>query len=195
MALWLCRAGRAGQHETKFIEDSAIYCTWGGLDWDMSAHSDRDTFKEKLQATYPDATAKRISHSTGQLWAFTHRMKIDDLVILPSKSKPIIYVGKILSEYKFLANAEPLYHHIRLVKWLKELPRKDIDQDLLFSLGVFMTICQITRNNAEQRIRRMLGMPVKEIVQEFLHHYEDLPREIREIIPLKRIWIIDKRDV
>ena len=33
----------------------------------------------------------------------------------------------------------------------------------------------------------------KEIVQEFLRHYADLPEEIREAIALKQIWIIDKR--
>ena len=33
----------------------------------------------------------------------------------------------------------------------------------------------------------------KDIVQEFLRHYEDMPEDVKEAIPLKRIWIIDKR--
>ena len=36
MALWLCRAGKFGEYETKFIEDEKIYCTWNDLNWDMS---------------------------------------------------------------------------------------------------------------------------------------------------------------
>jgi restriction system protein len=32
----------------------------------------------------------------------------------------------------------------------------------------------------------------KEIVQEFLRHYENLPEDIRDTIPLKRVWVIDK---
>jgi restriction system protein len=35
----------------------------------------------------------------------------------------------------------------------------------------------------------------REIVNEFLRHYPDLPEDIRETIPLKRVWIIDKRDL
>jgi len=109
-----------------------------------------------VQKTYPDASAKKASHSAGQLSAFAHKMKQGDLVVVPSKIKPIVHVGKITSDYKFDMGNEPLYHHVRQVKWLKELPRKNIDQDLLYSFGAFMTICQISRNDAEQRIMKMV---------------------------------------
>jgi restriction system protein len=339
MALWLCRAGRMGEFETKFIEDNAIYCTWDNLDWDLSTVTEWEKFRDKVQETYPDVSAKKASHSAGQLSAFAHKMKQGDLVVVPSKIKPVVHVGKITSEYKFDMANEPLYRHVRQTKWLRELPRKDIDQDLLYSFGAFMTICQISRNDAEQRILKMVdrataqrtttadpnidailneeeidieesarqeisdrliakyqghgmariiaaileakgyttlispagsdkgvdilasqgalgfdqpricvqvkseqnptdrptldqligamsnhkadyGMLVswggfrstvqkeeanhffkvrlwthKEIVNEFLHHYPDLPEDIRETIPLKRVWIIDKRDL
>ncbi len=32
MALWLCRTGRHGEHEAKFLDDDRIYLTWSGLD-------------------------------------------------------------------------------------------------------------------------------------------------------------------
>lgn len=28
MPMWLCRAGRYGEFENKFLEDSKVYCTW-----------------------------------------------------------------------------------------------------------------------------------------------------------------------
>jgi hypothetical protein len=37
--------------------------------------------------------------------------------------------------------------------------RDDIDQGLLYSLGAFLTVCQIRRNNAEARIRALLAVP------------------------------------
>jgi len=83
-------------------------------------------------------------------------MKKGDLVVVPSKIKPIVHVGKITSDYIFEISNEPLYRHIRLVVWLKELLRKDIDQDLLYSFGVFMTICQIASNDAESRIMKII---------------------------------------
>jgi restriction system protein len=42
------------------------------------------------------------------------------------------------------------------VKWLNtDVPRTALDQDLLYSLGAFMTVCEIKRNDAEKRIRAM----------------------------------------
>jgi len=40
--------------------------------------------------------------------------------------------------------------------WLANpVPRTHFSQDLLYSFGAFMTICRITRNNAEERILNM----------------------------------------
>lgn len=156
MALWLCRAGKLGEYETKFIEDTRIYCTWSDTDWDMSAFAEKDAFRQKLQDTYPDTKENTIRNWTGQLWAFSHSMQIGDWVLVPSKIQPIIYVGKIKSPYRFDANAEPPYWHYRDVEWIRELPRSDLDQDLLYSIGAFMTVCKINRNNAEKRIHAIV---------------------------------------
>lgn len=31
MPMWLCRAGRYGEFENKFLEDGKVYCTWDNL--------------------------------------------------------------------------------------------------------------------------------------------------------------------
>jgi restriction system protein len=50
--------------------------------------------------------------------------------------------------------------HQRSVEWIVDaVPRDAIDQDLLYSLGAFLTICRIKRNNAELRIRALLAAP------------------------------------
>jgi len=47
--------------------------------------------------------------------------------------------------------------HTRPVSWIRtDIPRSAFDQDLLHSLGAFMTVCQIQRNNAEARIQALL---------------------------------------
>lgn len=46
--------------------------------------------------------------------------------------------------------------HVRQVKWLKNIPRSAFDQDLLYSFGAFMTVCQISRNDAENRVKKLL---------------------------------------
>jgi len=41
------------------------------------------------------------------------------------------------------------YCHYRDVDWLaKDIPRDRFDQDILYSLGAFMTVCRINKNNA-----------------------------------------------
>lgn len=42
------------------------------------------------------------------------------------------------------------------MKWLaRDVPRSVFDQDLLYSFGAFMTICEIHRNEAESRVRAL----------------------------------------
>lgn len=156
MALWLCRAGRIGEFETKFIEDNRIYCTWDDLKWDMSKISDREDFRERIQETYPDVKTNTIRNWSGQLWAFSHAMLVDDWVLMPSKIKPVIYIGEIKTLYRYDENAPVPYGHYHDVEWIKEIPRNEFDQDLLYSMGAFLTVCKITRNDAEQRIHAMV---------------------------------------
>jgi restriction system protein len=48
-------------------------------------------------------------------------------------------------------------HHFRRVNWIKtDIPRSEFDQDLLYSFGAFMTVCQIERNNAEDRVNAII---------------------------------------
>ena len=42
--------------------------------------------------------------------------------------------------------------HTRPVQWLQtDIPRTTFEQDLLYSFGAFMTVCKISRNDAESR--------------------------------------------
>lgn len=83
-------------------------------------------------------------------------MEKGDWVVVPYKSKPAINIAEITSDYTYDAKAENPYFHSRTVKWIEQdVPRSNFDQDLLYSIGAFMTICQIKRNDAEKRIRKM----------------------------------------
>jgi restriction system protein len=44
------------------------------------------------------------------------------------------------------------------VKWLHtDLPRTAFEQDLLYSFGAFITVCQVRRNNVERRVEALLS--------------------------------------
>lgn len=97
-------------------------------------------------------------------------MQVGDWVVLPRKRNATIAIGEITSECKFDPSAPNDSRHYREVKWLNtDIPRSNFDQDLLFSFGAFLTICQIKRNDAEERVRAMANnewqVPGKKSIQ------------------------------
>lgn len=157
MSLWLVRAGKYGEHESKFIDEKRIYLTWDELTAsDMTGIPDYEGIKKRILDTYPGESLHRLGNWSGQIWAFVLRMQVGDWVVMPRKNKPTIAIGEIKSVCKFDANASNDYRHYREIKWLStDIPRSAFDQDLLYSFGAFLTVCEIKRNEAEQRVRGM----------------------------------------
>jgi restriction system protein len=157
MSLWLVRAGSFGEHESKFLDNNRIYLTWGELaSNNLTAIEDYDGIKERVTHFHSGESPRKLGNWSGQIWAFVLAMKIGDWVVVPSKSKPTIAIGEIKSVCQFDDSAPNDYRHFREVQWLKtDIPRNHFEQDLLYSFGAFMTICEIKRNDAEQRVRAM----------------------------------------
>ena len=156
MALWLVRPGRHGQHEQKFIDDNRIYMEWAHFQPDVSKIDSKQEVQELLLEEHPNWKKMKAVTGSGQIWAFGHRMQKGDWVVVPSRLKPAIHFAEITGPYKFDPQGGDSYRHFRDVKWLAtDIPRSKFDQDLLYSFGAAMTICQITRNDAENRIRAM----------------------------------------
>lgn len=160
MALWLVRAGKHGEHEARFFGDNRIYLTWDELPQDLSSLKDAKGVREILQGVYPDFSTARIANYTGQISAFLFGMKVGDHLAVPRKGKGAFAIGEITGCYVYDAHAEMPYRHFRTVKWLNlGVPRSSFDQDLLFSLGAIMTICQVNKDNAEARVLALLKRP------------------------------------
>lgn len=155
MAVWLVRAGSHGEYESKFIAEGRIYVTWDLLDVDLSKLPDQAALRDVIADRYPDEKPKAIMNWASQVWPFVADMKPGDLVILPLKSRRTIQVGEVAGGYHYNPDGPQPYYHWRSVKWIREVPRSHFGKDLLYSFGAFMTICRITRNNAEQRLEAM----------------------------------------
>jgi restriction system protein len=165
MALWMLRAGRHGEYEDRFLSTSRIYLTWGDtIPHDASSFTSRADVVQRLRDHWPNASEGRVRNHAGQVWAFLRTMKPDDLVVVPSKKTPELHFGVIRTDVQFDTSAEPDYRHYREVTWLRALPRAAMDKDILYSLGAIMTICEISRNDAEARIRRMLQLPTSRAI-------------------------------
>ncbi|MDI9430651.1 MAG: restriction endonuclease [Planctomycetota bacterium] len=156
MAVWLVRAGLKGEQEDWAIEHGRAVIGWSEMK-DLSDYSTPDTLLAGLRAAYPEASAGRLRNWRGQLWAFARRIEPGDLVVLPLRGRDIVAVGKVLGDYEYVPQNPEWTKHTRPVQWIHvDLPRSRFDQDLLYSFGAFMTVCQIKRNNAEERIRAIV---------------------------------------
>jgi restriction system protein len=158
MGVWLVRAGKYGEREPTALEKNVVVIGWNELP-DLAGIDSREALADCYKRANPDYSAARTANQVGQIWAFRERIKEGDLVVLPLKSQSAaIAVGKVIGPYKYRKDLGDGAFHTRPVEWLRiDLPRTAFGNDLLYSLGAFMTVCQIKRNNAEERIKAIVG--------------------------------------
>lgn len=158
MALWLVRGGRHGENEERFFETGQVCLTWGKIeDQSLGGLKSFEEMRAFLLETYPGKSTAWISQNSAQFWSFVSRIQVGDLVITPRKGKSAIAIGTIKGPYKYDPSAPRSFRHIRPVQWhVLDAPRSGFEQDLLYSLGAYTTICEIKRNDAEARVRDKL---------------------------------------
>jgi restriction system protein len=157
MAVWLVRAGSHGERENTALEGGCAVIGWDELP-DLSGVRSREELGRLMREIYQEEKQRTINNWLTQVWAFKERMKVNDLVVLPIKSRSVIAIGRIAGPYRYTPKLGEGARHSRKVTWLNtELPRSVFDQDLLYSFGAFLTVCQISRNNAEQRIEAIVS--------------------------------------
>jgi restriction system protein len=156
MALWAVRAGKHGENENYALENNVVTIGWEDLG-DLSGIKTRDALNELMEATFSDqkVTTRRVW--TGEVWALRDRMQKGDLVVIPLKSRAALAVGRITGPYRYLKNGPAEGKHQRPVQWIRtDLPRNDVPPDILLSLGSTLTVFQVQRNNAEDRLLALL---------------------------------------
>lgn len=157
MALWLVRAGKQGEYEDKYLRDGKIYLTWDSFDVDLNKVTDWPELIKYLQLYFGDTNPKTITNWASQVWYFAKDIKQDDWVVLPSKFQATIHFALVKGEYQFHPdNEDPYYHSINVDWFAIDVPRTIFDQDILYSLGAFLTICRISRNDAETRVKALV---------------------------------------
>ena len=153
--LFLVRAGKNGEDEETAIQEGKAILRFREVGSLEKAHS-REEVAARLREALPDEKPKRRANRAGQLWIFKDAMREGDLVVLPRKLTSQIAVGRVEGPYAFVEVRNQL-RHTRRVSWTRpDVPRPEFGQDLLYSFGAFMTICQISRNRAAKRVLAVL---------------------------------------
>ncbi len=154
--VWLVRAGKHGEDEDAALKNGLAIIGFTEVP-DLTPARTFDEALAIVRRALPDAADKRIRNLASQLDMFARRIQVGDIIALPLKTQPgRIALGEVSSAYAFkMLGGTP--RHTRGVRWLRQdAPRSAIEQDLLYSLGAFLTVCRITRNDAERRIATVL---------------------------------------
>lgn len=157
MTLWVVRCGADSAYEQQALTDSVIGIGWGVLG-DLALLSDRDSLRAQYEVCLPHENKNQVQTNVAQVHAFRNRIEIGDLVALPLRQTASIAFGRIKGEYKYVTGAPDVLRHQRKVEWINtSIPRTQIDQDLLYKFGAFLTVFRVEKNDAENRISALLS--------------------------------------
>lgn len=155
--LWLIRAGREGERLQYNLEHGVA---GGGfrLVASLEGCASREDVRAAVKAAEPNANDGRVNNFTGQLNSLRFRVEPGDIVAMPFKSEPVIAFGRVTGGYRYDASAaDDACRHVVDVEWLQiDVARTALQQDLLYSLGAFITVAQIKRNDAEWRAEQII---------------------------------------
>jgi restriction system protein len=151
--LWLVRLGSAGEFESLALTHGLISVDFGVTE-DLSDCRTRGAIFAVVDRTLPNATRGRRGNVTGQLHRFANEIQLGDTVVSPLRTLPAFAIGEIAGTYEQVADGRAA----RSVRWLSTSARRsDFDQDLLYSLGALMTVCEIRREEGISRVRALAG--------------------------------------
>jgi restriction system protein len=152
--LWIARAGKHGEYELEALSEGFAIIGFHEVG-DLSRFRSRDEIVGHLQDAMPDAKTGAIRNYAAQLNQFANEIAKGDLIAIPRRLAAGIAFGRAEGDYTFQTGADN--PHRRKVKWLEEaVPREKFKQDLRHSFGAAMTVCEIGRNNAVERVKAVL---------------------------------------
>jgi restriction system protein len=154
--IYLTRAGKRGEDEEFSLENGLAVIGFQEVP-SLEGSRDYDAVLKIVQDNLAGKKPRAIGNIAGQLWAFAVAMNKDDIVVLPRKLTSQIAIGRVKGPYRYQKVGGDL-RHTRPVDWVRpDVPRTAFEQDLLHSFGAFMTVCNVSRNDAERRVAAVLA--------------------------------------
>ena len=150
--LWLVRLGKNGEFE-RLALDKGILRIGFGVESEVSNLKDRAGLLRLMESIFPDARPAKQRNFASQVNQFVNIAAGGDLVVSPMKTTSTIAIGRLSGPYA----PGPMREVTRPVEWLRvDIKRDAFKQDLLYSFGAIMTVCEISRNDALNRVEQVL---------------------------------------
>lgn len=163
--LWGIHAGKTGDADTLFLKHNCIAIGWEKVGDLALLAPEREAFKIKVAACFPEKKPGAIRNNAGQLYRFVYELKVGDLVAYPSKQDRNIHLGRVTGAYTYDPGKSPGYPNIRAVDWITTVPRTRFSQGALHEIGSAMSFFQI-KNYADEFIAAIEGKPVTPAVMQ-----------------------------
>jgi hypothetical protein len=113
---WSIGAGEGAQFWPKWQSQNLISLGWEEMG-DLTQYKTLEELKKKYIELYQPKTDDPKNDTLG-LFEFRNNLKPGDIVFVKNGRKKLLGVGRVLSEYQFVGNAE-FHGHLRSVEWLK----------------------------------------------------------------------------
>lgn len=157
MAVWMVRGGRHAEFETAALENDLAIVGWSEIP-DLAMFRSRDELALAAQQAYPDRKPGAVKVYVSNLWALRDLMQTGDLVTMPLKGTDTVAAGQVSGGYRLRTDLTDRPVHTRSVRWeTTRISRSAIPEDILRSLSSDRTVCQLRAENAEARLRDLLG--------------------------------------
>lgn len=169
---WMVRAGDDNELIETFTVQGFVSIGWKAMG-DMSALTDRESFKRAYAVAFPDHSQGKCNVNAGQVFRFMREIKTGDLVLTFDKSTRVYCVGEITSEARYSPAKTPEYPNLRSVDWKFSVKRDDLSPRAKNTLGSTMTVFSLDSCAEEIRSRHGttgIALPLA-------------PPELEEVIP------------
>lgn len=149
--VYLTRAGAHGEDEQMSLERNMAIIGFAEVPT-LEEATNYEDIRRIVNDKFPGENPNRVNNFARQLRTFVLDIQEGDLIVLPRKLTSQIAIGRVVGPYEHYM-LDGTHRHVRPVEWLQtDLPRIVFHQDLLFTLGAFMTVCNVSRNDAARRV-------------------------------------------
>lgn len=154
---WVIRCGRYGEREAWALQDGFSGGGWDEVP-DLSSATTREEIAEVLAEALPELASNVLANYSGQMYALRCRIQPGHLIAMPLKSSRAIALGVVTGGYQYRTEEpDPSKRHVVKVDWrVTDLPRSDVKQDLLYTLGSLLSIFAPRKNHAVERLWALL---------------------------------------
>jgi restriction system protein len=153
--VFVARAGKHGEDEEYALEQGVAIIGFSDFP-SLEGAKDYNAVLRLVTTAQPDLKPRVAGAFAGQLWNFALGMEVGDIVVLPRKLTSQVALGKITGPYAYRQIGDT-QRHTRPVQWIRpDVPRTAFGQDLLYSFGAFLTVFNVSRNDADRRVAAVL---------------------------------------